>query len=138
MISAATRRIVAERAWDCCEYCGCSSEVSSSPYAVEHIHPRDLGGTDDLENLAWSCHGCNGHKGIAVRALDPRTLKQAILYHPDRHSWRRHFTWSEDGLRMRGRTATGRATIERLKLNRPGVINLRKMVIAFGQRPFED
>ena len=28
------------------------SDYSSSPYAVEHIQPRDLGGTDDLENLA--------------------------------------------------------------------------------------
>ena len=31
---------------------------------VEHIIPRSKGGTDDLENLALACKGCNNEKGI--------------------------------------------------------------------------
>ncbi len=36
---------------------------------------------------------------------------------------------------MIGITPTGRATIESLQLNRPGVIHLRKILFAMGEHP---
>jgi hypothetical protein len=50
------------------------------------------------------------------------------LYHPRQHSWSDHFAWNEDATIMLGRTPIGRATIERLRLNRPGVVNLRRVL----------
>jgi len=38
-----------------------------SEATVEHIIPKNHGGTDDLENLAVSCNNCNNFKG---RTLD--------------------------------------------------------------------
>lgn len=137
-IGVRLRRQVNERAKGWCEYCRCPSDYSSSNYAVEHIYPRDLGGTDDLENLAWSCQGCNDYKAAVTEASDPVTGENVLLYHPRRHSWGEHFAWSLDGLTVFGKTPTGRATVVRLRLNRPSVINLRRALIAIGQPPSAD
>ena len=137
-IASATRKAVAERAGFDCEYCRCSSHFSTGPYAVEHIQPREQGGTDDLDNLAWSCDGCNGHKAAATHAYDPQTEAWVPLYHPRRHTWLEHFGWSEDGLRVQGLTPTGRATVRCLRLNRCTVVNLRGALMALGRHPPEE
>lgn len=136
--AAETRRFVAERAGNLCEYCRCSFGFSSSPYAVEHISPRVGGGTNGLDNLAWSCQGCNGHKLTATAADDSVTGERAELYNPRRQRWREHFGWGADGLTVFGITPTGRATVDRLHLNRDSVINLRKALVAFGVHPPDD
>jgi 5-methylcytosine-specific restriction endonuclease McrA len=43
---------------------------------LEHIVPRNHGGTDDLENLTVACRRCNHGKG---RRLDQRRLDDATL-----------------------------------------------------------
>ena len=91
-----------------------------------------------MSNLAWSCPGCNGHKLTATTATDPRTGGRAALYDPRRHEWAVHFEWSRDGLTLIGLTPTGRATVERLKLNRSNVVGLREVLVAVGQHPPED
>jgi hypothetical protein len=50
-------------------------------------------------------------------------------------SWEAHFQWSEDKMRVIGLTSTGRATVTRLRLNRPGVVNLRRVLGALGKHP---
>jgi hypothetical protein len=49
--------------------------------------------------------------------------------------WEAHFVWNEDFVTMVGLTPTGRATIERLQLNREGVVNLRRVLRAINQHP---
>ncbi|MBT8452632.1 MAG: HNH endonuclease [Deltaproteobacteria bacterium] len=47
---------------------------------LEHIVPKNHGGTDDLENLAIACARCNSEKGLRhdhKRADDPR-LQEVI------------------------------------------------------------
>ena len=47
---------------------------------LEHIVPRNHGGTDDLENLAIACARCNSEKGLRhdhKRPDDPK-LRQVI------------------------------------------------------------
>jgi len=63
-------------------------------------------------------------------AHDPETNKPVPLYHPRRDRWSDHFKWSEDGLTVLPLTATGRATTARLQLNRLGVINIRRALLA--------
>jgi HNH endonuclease len=127
-IPASIRRIVAARARGYCEYCRCSDEFATESFTVEHIKPRQAGGETILENLAWSCFGCNGHKHTKTQATDPETGEKIELYHPRQQAWSEHFSWSDDFTLVVGKTACGRATIEALWLNRTGVVNLRMLL----------
>ncbi|MBC7529139.1 MAG: HNH endonuclease [Chthonomonadaceae bacterium] len=81
-ISKAIRQIVSKRAGERCEYCQSPLDHSPDPFSVEHILPRAEGGKDTLDNLAYSCQGCNNAKHIAIRGLDPVTGQIEPLYHP--------------------------------------------------------
>jgi 5-methylcytosine-specific restriction endonuclease McrA len=61
-IPANTQRAVIERAQGRCEYCQSRADYTTEPFAVEHIIPVSRGGTSEIDNLAFSCSGCNGHK----------------------------------------------------------------------------
>ena len=43
--------------------------------------------------------------------------------------------WSADGLSVEGRTIIGRATLTVLKLNRDGLVNLRRLLVNDGTHP---
>jgi len=134
-ISASIRRKVEKRAGKLCEYCQSPLEFSSDPFSVEHIFPISKGGTDDLENLALACQGCNGHKSTKTEAFDAISQTIATFYNPRKDVWSEHFVWSEDFTEIIGKTAKGRATIKTLKLNRQRVINLRRVLIFAGEHP---
>ncbi len=134
-ISARLKAAITRRASGCCEYCRCQEAFSPDPFVAEHILPRSRGGTDDESNLALACQGCNGHKYTSAEALDSVTGRLVALFHPRRDDWDGHFAWSTDFTRVIGVTPTGRATLEKLRLNRPGVINLRRVLIAQGEHP---
>ena len=57
------RLIVLRRDSYICAYCG---EPANE---VDHIQPRVLGGTDDLDNLVAACRRCNAMKGKRSEAL---------------------------------------------------------------------
>lgn len=134
-ISAATQAAVAARAGHRCEYCRCPVEYSTNPYSIEHIEPRSRAGSDSPDNLALACQGCNNHKYTRTTATDPDTGAPAPLFHPRRHVFREHFVWSEDGAELIGLTPTGRATIRAVCLNRPWVINFRRLLMIAGLHP---
>ena len=59
-MKASTRALARSRAARRCEYCRLhESDLPLFPFHVEHIIARKHGGTDDPDNLAWSCHHCN-------------------------------------------------------------------------------
>jgi len=134
-ISAATRRYVATRAKNYCEYCQCPENVGTQSFAVEHIKPRKAGGESIVENLAWSCFGCNSHKHTKTVAIDPTTNSQVSLFNPRQQNWEDHFYWNDDFTLMIGKTDIGRATIESLLLNREGIVNLRRLLILANLHP---
>lgn len=134
-ISASTRRVVAARSAGYCEYCRCPEQLATESFTVEHITPRALGGDNTLENLAWSCFGCNSFKHTKTRGTDPDTGEQVALFHPRQQRWQDHFEWSEDKTLMIGTTACGRATVDALKLNRSGLVNLRNVLVQVGLHP---
>jgi hypothetical protein len=131
------RRIVAARALGYCEYCRCSEQFATESFTVEHIQPRQAGGETILENLAWSCFGCNSHKHVKTKATDPETGEQTALYNPRQEVWRDHFGWSDNFTEIMGKTACGRATVEALRLNRLGVVNLRRLLRSANLHPPE-
>jgi HNH endonuclease len=126
---------IKQRSGGCCEYCLSQIAYSPDPFSIEHIIPRSKGGTNDLDNLAIACQGCNNFKYSHVSAIDPITGESAPLYHPRQDRWPEHFTWSNDHAQLIGLTMIGRATIERLQLNREGVVNLRQLLCTVGQHP---
>lgn len=135
MVTETDRQFVLERAHACCEYCQSQMRYATHGFSVEHILPKAKGGTDDLENLALACQGCNNFKFTRTEARDPVTGQIAPLYHPRVHVWLEHFTWSDDFTLLVGLTPTGRASVEVLQLNREGVVNLRRVLHTLGDHP---
>lgn len=129
------RRYVAERARGCCEYCRSQERFAPTSFSVEHITPRQSGGTSIESNLAFSCQECNNRKYTRSTALDPINQENVPLFHPRQHHWEEHFTWSDDFARIVGITPTGRATVEALQLNRAGLVNLRLVLRTAGYHP---
>lgn len=129
------RKAICERAGDCCEYCLMQTILSHDPFSAEHILPISKGGLDNLSNLAWSCLGCNLYKATKTQVFDLLTGDLVPLYNPRTENWLTHFEWSENFSVIVGKTPTGRATITCLKLNRIGLVNLRKILAAAGKHP---
>lgn len=129
------RRAVERRALGHCEYCQSPAKYSTQTFALEHIIPRSQGGDTSLENLALACQGCNNHKYNKTQSRDPVTHQLVALFHPRQHRWQEHFTWDSGFELILGLTATGRATVEALKLNRPELVNLRKVLYTAGEHP---
>jgi 5-methylcytosine-specific restriction endonuclease McrA len=132
------KRAVFRRAKGRCEYCRSQVAFSPDTFSIEHIIPRALGGTDDLDNLALACQRCNNLKHTFVEAKDPVTGNTVPLFHPRRDRWSNHFAWSSDYRLVNGLTPTGRATIERLDLNREGVVNMRRVLRMAGEHPLAE
>jgi HNH endonuclease len=131
----ALRLLISQRAANCCEYCRMQGDFSHDPFSAEHILPISKGGQNDLENLAWSCLGCNLYKFTAISAIDMVTGDIVPLYNPRKDTWNEHFKWSEDFSLIIGLTSQGRATVTRLKLIRQGLINLRQVLTKVDKHP---
>jgi 5-methylcytosine-specific restriction endonuclease McrA len=116
-ISDATRQLVRERANYLCEYCHSLERLSANRFTIDHIIPRSLGGSDDLENLALACRRCNERRYNFVASVDPETQVIVPLFNPRQQKWKDHFAWTEGGIVIQGTTAIGRATCIRLDLN---------------------
>jgi hypothetical protein len=129
------RRLVRDRAKGRCEYCQCQEDFATESFSIEHIIPVAADGETELDNLAFACQGCNSHKYTKTNAPDPADDQIAPLFHPRQHRWEEHFCWSEDFLEIIGLTATGRATVAALKLNRHRVVNLRRAMYVLGEHP---
>ena len=134
-ISENLRRLVAERAGRQCEYCRINEEDAFLGFQVDHIISLKHDGPTAPENLAWACMGCNGMKYNDTSAIDPVSMEIVPLYNPRTQEWSEHFQWSPSLTHVFGRTAIGRATVEKLGLNREGVVNLRKVLAAIGEHP---
>lgn len=102
---------------------------------VDHVIPLAVGGTSDIENLCLACYRCNEFKGAMLGAPDPVSGDVVPLFNPRSQAWQDHFTWSNDGLRVIGRTACGRATIEALHLNSDWLVRARRIWILAGLHP---
>lgn len=134
-LSRKQRNAVADRAGFCCEYCRSQLRFSPDPFSVEHIIPRAAYGTDEMSNLALACQGCNCCKHVSTEAVDPGTGRVVPLYHPRQHRWSDHFAWSDDCTHVFGLTPMGRATVEKLQLNREPLVALRRLLFAAGEHP---
>ena len=132
-IPLALRRLVVERARGRCEYCGLSQEGQEATFHIDHVVPVKAGGLTIAENLALACVSCSLRKSAREAAVDPSSGEVVALFHPRRDVWSEHFSWQ--GVRLRGRTAKGWATIEALAMNRPLILAIREEETARGRHP---
>ncbi len=129
---------IVERAKGCCEYCRSRADFATQSFSVEHVIPVSLGGETTLDNLALACPGCNSHKYAKTHAPDPADGVVVPLYHPRKYRWSEHFRWSADFTLIMGLTSTGRATVDALQMNRPGLVNMCRVLFAVGLHPPAD
>ena len=134
-ISVTDRRLILDRAKGRCEYCLSPVEYSSRSFDIDHIVPVSKDGETTTDNLAHACSGCNSHKFNRISALDPVDAKEVLLFHPRQQRWQEHFVWTEDFTQVVGLTPTGRATVVALRLNRSGVVSLRRLLCQVGKHP---
>lgn len=87
-MKAFTRALVRSRAAQRCEYCQLHErDLPLFPFHIEHIIARKHRGTDDPDNLAWSCHHCNLGKSSNLSGIDPKTGRVVPLFNPRQHRW---------------------------------------------------
>ncbi len=127
--------LIFKRANGLCEYCKSPANISSQPFVVEHIQPKSKSGETKEYNLALSCQGCNNYKYNKTSGLDILTDEEVDLFNPRKHEWSENFKWSENVIEILGISATGRVTIEELKLNRKELQNLRMLLADAGKHP---
>lgn len=124
MIDDGLRTHVRQRAGQRCEYCGIDQgQIPFALFHVDHIVPKQHGGSDDAANLALACYHCNLHKGPNLAGLDPETGELTPLFNPRELYWYEHF--EQQGVHIVGRSAIGRATVVVLAMNAPDRLELR-------------
>lgn len=126
---------IRQRANSTCEYCGLPQSLHPGPFEVEHIIPKQHGGSTTPGNLAFACLHCNRHKGPNLAGIDRPTSRTKLvrLFNPRRHRWPYHFRWG--GPRVVGRTPIGRVTVAVLAMNDPIRVALREELIDEGVFP---
>jgi len=134
-ISKKTKTAVEVRAAFCCEYCKASGLHTPATFHIEHIFPVVEGGSDAIENLAYSCGDCNAKKYTKTTVTDPETGINIPLFHPRKDEWNEHFKWGNEGLYLIGITLKGKLTVQTLDMNREKLLNYRRALIALGVHP---
>lgn len=137
-ISPSLRKRVSKQARYRCGYCLTPQRIIGMPMEIDHIIPESLGGSTKEENLWLACRRCNRYKGIQTHAIDPKTGRCVPLFNPRKQTWKKHFAWSDDGIRILGRTVTGRATVKALRLNNEIIVDARRLWVQAGWHPPKD
>lgn len=137
------RQQVRERAKFLCEYCHSSEDASAARFEIDHIQPRSRGGADTIENLALACQRCNSYRYNFTEGTDPESQVPTQLFNPRSQRWNDHFVWEQDGLVIRGTSAVGRATCDRMDLNdqahnEGAIVKARRLWIRGGWHPPSD
>ena len=127
------RQQIAERARFLCEYCHYPEDASLISHQIDHVIPKQHGGGDELDNLAFACALCNRTKGPNLASLDPNTKEVALLYNPRTQTWAEHFRLEAE--RIIGLTPTGRATTNLLRLNDAARLLERRLLLQRGLYP---
>jgi hypothetical protein len=132
-LSDKTRRAVAERARHRCEYCLLHEEDGFYEYHIDHIISVKHGGTNALDNLAYTCSFCNYHKGTDVGSILWETGEFVRFFNPRRDLWSDHFRL--EGAHIEPLTDIGRATARIFGFNTLARIQEREALIATGRYP---
>jgi hypothetical protein len=118
-----------------CGFCLAPQRLVLGWLEIEHLHPRSRGGSDREENLWLACRLCNNFKSDQIDGIDLETSLRIRLFDPRRDRWWDHFSWSEDGAHVIGRTPMGRVTVTCLQLNNAIALAVRDAWVSVGWHP---
>ena len=118
----------------CC-YCQTQEINSGIPLSLDHILPQSKGGKTSFNNLCLACRSCNEFKSNSIEGFDLLTETIAPLFNPRLQKWKGHFRWSDNSTRVEGITATGRATVVALQMNRAVIVAARARWVLSGWHP---
>ncbi|MCT7985801.1 HNH endonuclease [Laspinema sp. A4] len=127
------RQLVIQRAKNRCEYCGLSQLGQVATFHIDHVIPIMAGGETIPKNLALACVSCSLRKGARQEIEDPETREMVSIFNPRQQQWNAHFTWNK--IEVIGLTATGRATVKALNLNRSTLLAIRAEEELLGRHP---
>jgi HNH endonuclease len=134
-IASRLRAEVVRRSGNHCEYCGLSQVGQEAAFHVDHVVPQSAGGPTTVDNLALACVSCSLRKWARLAANDPDTGDVVPLFNPRTQPWSEHFRW--DAETIVPLTATGRATVAALALNRSLILAIRREQGIRGRHPPE-
>lgn len=120
-ISAPDREFIRQRAQFACEYCGIREVDAGSELTVDHFQPRAQGGTDDLDNLVYSCIACNQYK----HDYWSNSPQEPHLWNPRQQPFSQHFLRMNDGL-LQPLSEIGLFSLQLLHLNRLPLVEYRQ------------
>jgi hypothetical protein len=128
-VDSSIREFVRQRAGNLCEYCRVHQRFYPDfTFHVEHIIARQHGGTDSIDNLAYSCHLCNSKKGPNLASLSPKTGELTRLFNPRIDIWEEHFRISSNG-EIIGTSDIGVVTANLLAMNSAVRMQIRQEII---------
>jgi hypothetical protein len=119
-VSPDIQELVRQRANFSCEFCGVTETDSGDQLTIDHFQPKAKGGSDDFENLLYSCARCNQYK-LDYWPTQPDDLN---LWNPRQEQASQHFLELEDGT-LHPLTPVGTFTLQRLRLNRSPLVAYR-------------
>jgi len=137
-ISVELRRQVIEDAGHRCGYCLSEEVLMGISLTFEHLMPVSVGGTTTRDNLWRSCRQCNENKSNKTHGPDPEADTIVPLFNPRLQRWSGHFNWNAEYTHILGTTATGRATIDVLQLNRTLLVRARQRWCMMGWVPLSE
>ena len=128
-ISKVARQLVRQRANFQCEYCLLNEKRSFIGFEVDHIISRKHRGSNDPNNLAYSCGDCNRNKGTDIASIDCNRNKGTDIasidwnnnnqitrfYNPRLDLWAEHFRLSNTVIESL--TSIGEVTITIFRFN---------------------
>lgn len=132
-ISTSLRRLVSDRAKNCCEYCLIPEILVLASHQVDHVIAEKHGGETIEKNLALSCSLCNQAKGSDIASIDPETSDTVRLYNPRQDIWQEHFYLDSKSGAIEPLSAIGRVTVNLLRMNRLGALPSRQIFARFSQ-----
>jgi hypothetical protein len=135
-VSAVPRKLhraVVTRAAHRCEYCRLPFKGQAGWFPLDHIIPKSRGGKTELNNLAFACPRCNGHKWNFLSGPTDDPPGEAPLFNPRTQRWSAHFQWSErQAFVIEALSPTGQATIARLQMNHAEIVEVRRWLAHCG------
>jgi HNH endonuclease len=132
-LSAALHARIISRAGDRCEYCQIAQAGQEATFHIDHVVPRNAGGSATEDNLALACVSCSLRKWAKQFGIDPDSGNPVPLFNPRTQAWTEHFRW--EGEMVVPLTATGRVTAAELSMNRPLIVAIRKEEALLGRHP---
>ncbi len=131
-IIAGLRRLVAERAAYCCEYCRVPEGATYYGCQIDHIISEKHGGSTTDRNLAYACGACNAHKGSDIASISTAG-ELTRFFNPRTDAWNEHFQLS--GAAILPLTAVGEVTLRLLTINSADRIMERLLLQSTGHYP---